>query len=338
MRFVLVGNEDERRKAFLCAAASLGMEIVPCTWDAYPENFLPGDCVKLDPPLFEESDFDCFQGFIESCLKSLSLFSSFPGIQYLNTPQALAACLDKRETRKRLVNAGVPVPLGIPEKMENHGALVSAMHEFRMPRVFVKPRFGSGASGVMAYARSAHGKEVLYTSLRYKNGSFHNTNRIIKSEDPIYNRILLEKVLSLDAVVERWVPKDKACGVFYDLRVVCFGKEILYLVPRGSRGPITNLHLNDLALDIADIPAMPRISEKLCGICEKTMAKFPGLRCAGLDILVSPADEEGEYKLLVIEINGYGDLIYKDIHNDNRIYGRQLQYLMECGEGLRNGG
>ena len=50
---------------------------------------------------------------------------------------------------------------------------------------------------------------------------------------------------------------------------------------------------------------------------------FPGLRCAGIDILL----ERGSLKPRIIEMNAQGDLIYQDIYHENIIYRRQAERM-----------
>ena len=50
---------------------------------------------------------------------------------------------------------------------------------------------------------------------------------------------------------------------------------------------------------------------------------FPGLRSAGIDILL----EKGSLRPRIIEMNAQGDLIYQDIYNHNVIYGHQAEMM-----------
>lgn len=328
MRLIVVGAPDNRRQYFQQAGAALGAAVTACSWNAYPDLRQPGDRVKLDPLPFGKTDLNALPAFVRTCQAQLERFSGFSDIVYLNTPQAIAAALDKAETRKRLVAAGVPMPPTLSDTpIQNADELVETMKDRRMYRVFVKPRYGSGAAGVMAYARTPGGREVLYTALQEKNGCFYNTRRIRRSEDPEINHRLLNTVLSLDAMVEGWIPKTRHNGLCYDLRVVCLQDEILLMVARGSRTPITNLHINNMALDVDALFLSPAVTERIRKICALAMAQFPGLACAGLDVLLTPAENPCEPSVFVIEVNGQGDLMESDIFSNNRIYKRQVKYL-----------
>lgn len=283
MRLVVVGCSDKRRQYFLQAGKAMGQEIFSCTWEEYPDLYQPGDLVKLDPPSITETDIAALPDFVATYQHNLRKFSRLPDLFYLNTPQAIATTLDKRASRKKLLAAGVPMPPALSAKntdIRHYEELIKAMDDARVQRVFVKPRHGSGAAGVIAYARNPKkNMAVLYSTLQEQEGIWRNTRRIHRSEDTFANQRLLNKVLSLDAVVERWIAKDRYCGLCYDLRVVCLLDKMLFLVARGSRGPITNLHVNNSALDICLSPVIVQKIQKTCALA---MTQFPGLRCATL--------------------------------------------------------
>ena len=48
-----------------------------------------------------------------------------------------------------------------------------------------------------------------------------------------------------------------------------------------------------------------------------------GISMAGIDLLL----EKGTLRPRVIEMNGQGDLIYRDIYGENRIYREQVRIL-----------
>jgi len=59
---------------------------------------------------------------------------------------------------------------------------------------------------------------------------------------------LLNRILSLCCIVERWYAKEEYQGYSYDLRAVVQEGDIDFLLARLSKGPITNLHLNNRPL------------------------------------------------------------------------------------------
>ena len=67
------------------------------------------------------------------------------------------------------------------------------------------------------------------------------------------------------------------------------------------------------------------VVEEVERLCLQALACFPGLRSAGVDVLL----EKGSLKPRIIEMNGQGDLIYQDIYQDNGIYGHQAEMMMD---------
>ena len=123
-------------------------------------------------------------------------------------------------------------------------------------------------------------------------------------------------------------------GYSYDLRAVMQEERMDFLLARLSKGPITNLHLNNHPLEAAALGLPGTVLEEIERVCRKAMDCFPGLRSAGIDILL----EKGSLRPRIIEMNAQGDLIYQDIYNHNVIYGHQAEMMkrwMETGNGMR---
>ena len=96
-----------------------------------------------------------------------------------------------------------------------------------------------------------------------------------------------------------------------------------FLLARLSRGPITNLHLNNRPLKIEELRLPDYVLDDIFQCCKQAMGCFPGLSTAGIDILL----EKGKRNPRIIEMNGQGDLIYQDIYHDNRIYRHQAEIM-----------
>ena len=58
-------------------------------------------------------------------------------------------------------------------------------------------------------------------------------------------------------------------------------------------------------------------------VCIDAMKPFPGLRSAGIDLLL----EKGSLRPRIIEMNGQGDLMYQDIYQKNTIYRHQAEMM-----------
>ena len=135
---------------------------------------------------------------------------------------------------------------------------------------------------------------------------------------------MINTILALDVMIERWYPKADFQGKSFDLRVVYQFGHIAHVVARGSKGPVTNLHLNNQEIDINELGLEQELMNEIETVCEDAVDLFPGLSMAGIDILI----EKNSQKPYIIEVNGQGDLIYQDIYNDNRIYKEQIRRMI----------
>lgn len=96
-----------------------------------------------------------------------------------------------------------------------------------------------------------------------------------------------------------------------------------FLLARLSKGPITNLHLNNHPLEASALGLPGTVLDEVERTCRKAVDCFPGIRSAGIDILL----EKGSLRPRIIEMNAQGDLIYQDIYNNNMIYGHQAEMM-----------
>lgn len=322
----LIGRRETRRTDyFLKAAEQLHIPVSFADWDEVDQVDFAGEVVKLDPPSYETSDLFQMNGQIRAYEGALSKLENC-GCHFLNSPAGIRRVLDKRACKEELIHHGVLVTEMFPEKIENFWQLSEAMERHRTYSVFIKPVFCSGAAGVVAYRRTpGRDRETAYTSCHMQERELVNTKTIYRMEDPHEIQRHLEPILSLGAVVERWHPKASFQGQCYDLRVVWqFGRAV-FMIVRRSKGPITNLHLNNAAMEIEKLQLSEKIIEEIEGVCEKAMEVFPELAMAGIDILL----EKGSLYPRIIEINGQGDLMYQDIFKENRIYKEQIRYMAE---------
>lgn len=329
MGVVLIGKEQTRRtEYFLKASEELHIPVRFVDWDVAGKAELEGDVVKLDPPVYETSDLFEMNGQIVAFQKELGSVLDV-GCRFLNPPAGIEAVLNKRSCKEILQNKGVPVTKMFTETIENVEKLHEVMDKHRTFSVFIKPMFCSGAAGVAAYRRvPGKKKATLYTSCCLQGEELVNTKTLYKLEDVSEIRSLLNAVLSLGTVVERWHPKASYQGKSFDLRAVWQFGRVEFIVARQSKGPVTNLHLNNSPLAFEKLGLSGRTLEEIQELCRKGMACFPELQMAGIDVLL----EKDTMRPCIIEINGQGDLMYQDIFHENRIYKRQIEVMSRMGQ------
>ena len=327
-RIVLIGDKQSKRYTYFEKAC----EDLDCpfTFMDYDEIALKdGDCIKIDPPSIKAHDLSSLQLFIDHYKQTLLALSKQENVVFLNHPNDIMLCLDKYECKKRLQH--LPCTPLIDNVFVNADALFAYLSQNNISQVFVKPRYGSGASGIIALRYQKKTKHaIIYTTLVDTNNGYYNGTKTtcIRDMDKIIP--MLEFVLSLDAMIENWLPKKKYNGLSYDLRVVMLKDRMLRIVPRGSKTPITNLHLNNMPLPVEIVEN----TDKIELLCKQVMKTLPNLSYAGIDLLVTPSG-----KFFVIEVNGQGDAIYQDFYEHNDIYKQQIILLKTKGEsnyGQRN--
>ena len=324
-RIILAGMANTKRTDyFLKAAKELGIpiffeDITHCV----PES-LEKAVVKLDPVVYGETKIGQMDALLDQYTRILSRFATNRMIKFLNHPDSVMQVLHKRECKEKLMTQQIPVTQMIATGICWVEDLKRLMEERKEYGVFVKPVQASGAAGIMAYRfLPRQNREVLYTCACLEKGRLINTKKLCRIEDKEQIQDILDRILSMETVIERWHPKAVYQGKQYDLRVVWqFGK-VDFVVARQSKGPITNLHLNNQALPIEQLALSMEKQEEIAGLCNKAMEQFPGLSYAGIDVMLT----KNTLKPLIIEINGQGDLLYQDIFHENRIYKNQLLHM-----------
>lgn len=321
---IVIGVKNSKRTDYFSKAAEcLGYTVTCIEWDNLREyDFSPSVFVKIDPPPGIGAGLEALTPFSSWYTEELAYLDSLNGVRFCNAPSAIIQTLDKFNCKKRLIEMGIPVTPMLNRIPVDYTSFLDLLREECCSQVFIKPRFGSGAAGIIAYRH--HPKtleEVAYTSLIMgSDGKLYNTKKVRKVTNRDYIRALIEALLSQPSIVERWVHKANYRELTYDLRVVFQYGKVDYIAVRGSKLPITNLHLNNCTIPLAELDLSPVLIEEIEALCSRTAKCFRGLNIAGIDVLVTPSG-----RLKVIEVNGQGDLIYNDIFQGNNIYTRQIQ-------------
>mgnify|MGYP001039306630 FL=1 len=337
----LLGNADTKRTDyFRQAAKKVGLPICFADWNDWErqwESLTETELfLKIDPPLWKScflEELDSLTDDYKRKLDKLAKAADACKIEYFNHPSAIAELLDKRVCKKKLKQNGLPVTESLEAAEEEAPnrlsveTLLEMMERRGIHQVFIKPVNGSGAAGVSAFRwQPRTGRMMLYTcSLEQEGIGLVNTKRLRRFSKPGETVSLLDRLLSLDCIVERWYAKEEYEGYSYDLRAVVQENEVDFLLARLSKGPITNLHLNNHPMEAGMLGLPAPVLDSVEEICRKAMGCFTGLRSAGIDILL----EKGSLKPRIIEMNAQGDLIYQDIYHQNIIYGHQAEIMKQ---------
>ena len=332
MNIILLGSEKSKRTEYFTKAAKLAgtrFMFIPYPprekLEYFDFSIFANHAVKIDPPVLGEAEIACLNKSIEPYLAFWRLLEQVRCVRLLNSADSIIQTLDKRGCKSILQNAGLSTSKSLPDAASLADLREMLLSKKKVYGVFIKPRWGSGASGVIAYRiNPKSGQEVIYTSVWPKDCRLYNTKRLRKISDVTMVKTIVNGILSQDAIIEAWIPKAEYKGKAFDLRCVFqFGK-IAYRMARQSYGPITNLQLNNSALEMAELNLPEKTLIEIDELCCCATRLFSGLNVCGIDILL----HKSTLKPYIIELNAQGDLIYQDIFDKNTIYADQVRYMM----------
>ena len=339
---LLLGNPKTKRTLYLeKGAKDAGMPVGFWDWKDFKGPCLPPIWqgrelfIKIDPPVWTScclEELDPLTRDYEEKLMALERVGERESIVFLNTPRAIRQLLDKRSCKEKLRQQGIPATECLAGSVDSADRLLDMMERQGASQVFIKPVRGSGAAGIAAFRyQKRTGKRMLYTCGMEDpvTGRLVNTKRLRCFTDRQQVTALVDRLLKQDCIVERWYAKAQYQGYSYDLRAVVQDGQTDFMLARLSKGPITNLHLNNHPLKASELKLPPRVLEEIEELSKKAAGCYGGLRSAGLDILL----EKGSLRPRVIEMNSQGDLIYQDIFWENKIYRRQAEMMKEWLEG-----
>ncbi|MGY0235626.1 STM4014 family protein [Longispora urticae] len=210
--------------------------------------------------------------------------------------------------------------------------LRDAMDAVGWSRVFVKPRHGSSASGVLALRR-APGRTWATTSVELvRDGGrvrLFNSLRVRTYRDERDVAAIVDHLAPDGLHVERWFPKAGLDGRTVDLRVLVLAGRPGHVVVRASHSPMTNLHLGGARgdLDALRRAAGPDAYAAAMATCARVAAQFPGSPHVGVDLMFAP----GWTRHAVAEVNAFGDLLPGLLVDGRDPYETQAAALLPAG-------
>ena len=345
MRLAVVGNPENRRVALFAAAAQrFGLpppEVFP--WlDVLTSGRVPGPgtVVRIDSP-GENAEVDrllrgaatpaehgeiigtaaAFRGFC----RALDAVRAGGG-HLLQSPGDIRTMIDKPECHRLLSRAGIRVPEAL-DPIDGYDALRASGWK----RVFVKPAYGSSASGVMAVAFAGR-RVTAITSAELSGGKIFNNLRVRRYDDEASIRTLVDR-LAVDGLhVERWFPKASLGDRVLDLRVVVIAGEPRHIVVRTSRTPMTNLHLGNARGDVTAVRAAA--GEQTWRAAMRTCESVADLFSGNLQVSVDLMFRAGWRDHAVAEVNAFGDLLPGVVAGGLDTYGAQVSALIRGEAGV----
>ncbi|MES3022873.1 MAG: STM4014 family protein [Pseudomonadota bacterium] len=262
-----------------------------------------------------------FAGFSSSMHMLAEQLRELPDAQVVNAPHDILTMTDKLACQQHLRAHEVPIP-PLFGQIGGYAQLRGLLDEHGLDRVFVKARYGSSASGVVAYRRNRRGAEQATSSTHMVRGAgptrLYNVKRLRTycAHDEIVE--LIDLLASQHAYVEAWLPKPRAGSGHYDVRVVTLAGRPAHRVARIGARMMTNLHLDNQRADV-DLLIGQDGRSALDGVARRAAASFPASRIIGLDLVVH------KDKAHVLEANAFGDLLPGLLWHGHDTYAAQLQ-------------
>ncbi|WP_157778634.1 STM4014 family protein [Massilia violaceinigra] len=262
-----------------------------------------------------------FAGFTLALQRVAAELSALSHVKVMNAPHELLLMMDKLACQQHFTARGIPIPrlLG---PIEGYAHLRAVLDEHHLNQVFLKTRYGSSASGVVAYRRNSRGAEQATSSADLVQGEggprLYNVKRLrsYNAQPDIVH--LIDLLAGQQTYAEAWIPKPRHGNGHYDVRVVTLGGQPAHRVARVGTRMMTNLHLDNQRADVASL-----LGEKDHAALEQTAraaaATFPQSHVIGLDMVVRKGHAH------VLEANAFGDLLPKLLWQGHDTYAAQLR-------------
>lgn len=266
---------------------------------------------------------DCwFAGFRAAMVQLSAQLAALPQVRVFNAPAEILRMTDKLACQQHLTSHGLAVPT-LLGPITSYVQLQSLLDQHGLDRVYLKPRYGSSASGVVALRRHRDGRVQATSSARIvrKDGAtrLFNDKRISRLNKPAEIADLVDALAQQQLYAEAWLPKPRLGDGHYDLRVVTIAGKPAHRVARIGAQMMTNLHLDnrrgdtDGLLDAHDTAAME-------AACRQAVSAFPHSHVTGYDLVVRQG------RAHVIEANAFGDLLPGLLWQGQDTYSAQLHH------------
>lgn len=264
-----------------------------------------------------------FAGFSAAMERLSGQLTGLTRAHVVNAPAEICLMTDKLACQRHLAGYGVPTP-ALLGRVGGYDHLQALLKENDLDRVFLKPRYGSSAAGVVAYRRNRAGRQQATTSASFVRAGgkirLFNVKRMARHEQAADIAALIDALATQELYAEAWLDKPRSGDSHYDLRVLAIAGQPAHRVARLGARMMTNLHLDNqrgdaaTLLDAADMAALERT------VLQAARA-FPASGVAGYDLVVRRG------RAHVLEANAFGDLLPGLLWQGQDTYGAQLRML-----------
>ena len=263
-----------------------------------------------------------FAGFDAAMARLAAQLATLPQARVVNPPRDIALMTDKLACQQHLAAHGVATP-ALLGRIDGYEHLQSLLRWHDLDRVYLKPRYGSSASGVVAYRRNKAGRQQATTSasMAHAGGEtrLFNVKRIARRENPADIAALVDALAAQQLYAEQWIDKPRIGDGHYDLRVVAINGQPVHRVARMGNRMMTNLHLDNQRGDPYTLLSEPDMAALEAATGQAALA-FPASGVTGYDLVVRRGQAH------VLEANAFGDLLPGLLWQELATYEMQMRH------------
>lgn len=264
-----------------------------------------------------------FAGFSAAMQRLSGQLAGLPRAHVVNAPAEIGLMTDKLACQNHLAGHGVPTP-ALLGRVGGYDHLQSLLQDNDLDRIYLKPRYGSSASGVVAYRRNRAGRQQATTSASIMhaggNTRLFNVKRIMRHEQAADIAALVDALAAQELYAEAWLDKPRCGDSHYDLRAVAITGQPAHRVARMGPRMMTNLHLDNQRGDAATLLTTADMAALEAAVRQAARA-FPASGVAGYDLVVRRGQAH------VLEANAFGDLLPGLLWQGHDTYAAQLRAL-----------
>lgn len=246
-----------------------------------------------------------FAGFHAAMERLARQLSCLPQGRVVNAPAAICLMTDKLACQRHLAEHGVRTP-ALFGRVAGYDHLQALLEQHDLDRLYLKARYGSSASGVVAYRRNGAGRQQATTSasiVRAGGGiRLFNVKRIARYDKAGEIAALVDALAAQELYAEAWLDKPRCGNAHYDVRAVAIAGQPAHRVARLGAQMMTNLHLDNQRGDAATLLTAADMTALDAAVLQAARA-FPASGVAGYDVVVRRGQAH------VLEANAFGDLL-----------------------------
>jgi hypothetical protein len=260
------------------------------------------------------------EGFMDALGEIERAASLRPSWRLLTPAWAIREMFDKQATSRTLSRHDVPVARALATRATAE-ELRSHLHQMDVGAAWIKLRCGSSAS-CLALWQLAWPTETLITTMQRTQRGLYNSKRVRRYARRADIDALVDFLLIEGAHVEENVPRATLRDRWIDCRVVVVAGEREFVVVRGSRYPMTNLHLGASRSDTSVLAGHcpPDVLEAALESCRR-VGRIYGALHVGVDV----AFTRGFESHVVLEANAFGDFVQGLTLGDGGIYAAEIR-------------